>query len=139
MTETFIPSFMEVLTDDGWRALDKYTVNEGIILYDRELNRMINTLPDSLSSYTYNGPLVKVDTNNGVFFFKPSNKVLSSEIIKAKSLTRDDKLMRYYLHSTVENVSEGLWSGLVVSLKFSTSYLIPIRFEEGNDYCFITS
>lgn len=135
ITQTFIPDFMEVLTDFGWLELSHYNPKGSVLVIDKSFKTGF-IKPREFSNYNYKGSLVEIETDSCMFYIKPSVKVLTNDQpCKAKDLKRGDLLNRYNMWSKIDKVNTGQWEGNLISLFFGEVLYLPIKFN--NDYCLL--
>lgn len=131
----FIPEFMEVLTTEGWMELKDYKQRNPLFVLNKEF-KYTYLIPKVYSKYTYNGPLLEIETESCQTFLKPNSKILiDGTPKKVKDIRKHDLLSRFYLGHRVDKVTEGIWEGNLHSLFFGEELYLPIRFEK--DYCLL--
>lgn len=131
----FIPDFIEVLTTEGWLELKDYRQRNPVLVLNKEL-RPSYIIPRVYSKYSYQGPLIEIETETCQIFLKPSSKILVDGLSKkVKELSKKDMLSRYYLGHKIDKLTHGYWDGNVHSLFFGEELYLPIKFEK--DYCLL--
>lgn len=136
ITQSYIPSFMEVLTNQGWLEVSHYNTENTLLVVSYDFKTLL-LKPKEFSNYLYKGPLLEIDTDSCRTYIKPSVKVLSNnKICKAKELHKGDKLDRYHMFSKIEHIECGEWEGKLFSIFFGEPVYLPIKFDK--DYCLIT-
>lgn len=135
ITQTFIPSFMEVLTDSGWLELSHYNPKGSVLVITPKF-KLGYLKPLQYSDYNYSGSLVEIETDSCTLYVKPSVSVLTNDkACKAKELQKGDLLNRFNMWSKVDKINYGQWEGKLISLFFGEELYLPVRFEK--DYCLL--
>lgn len=135
ITQAYIPSFMEVLTNDGWLPLNEYNPKGSVLVITPKF-KLGYLQPKEYSNYNYKGVLLEIETDSCLTYIKPSTSVLTNDKpCKAKLLKEGDLLNRFNMWSKIDKISSGEWEGKLISLFFGEELYLPIRFE--NDYCLL--
>lgn len=135
ITQTYIPSFIEILTPDGWLEIQDFNPKASVLVISPNF-KTCYLKPKEFSNYNYQGTLMEIETDSCLIYIKPSVKVLTNDCPKkAKELIRGDLLNRFNMWSKIDNVTQGQWEGRLFSLFFGEELYLPIKFD--NDYCLI--
>lgn len=135
ITQTYIPEFMEVLTDSGWLELSHYNPKGSVLVMTNQF-KLGYIKPKQYSSYNYNGLLIEIETDSCFTYIKPSVSVLTNDKpCKAKDLKKGDLLNRFNMWSKIDKITPGEWNGKLFSLFFGEELYLPVRFEK--DYCLL--
>lgn len=135
ITQTYVPDFIEVLSDAGWIELKDYNPKGSVLVLDTKF-KLGYLKPKQYSDYNYTGVLIEVETDSCTTYFKPSVSVLTNDKpCKAKELKQGDLLNRYNMWSRIDKINQGEWNGRLISLFFGEQLYLPIRFER--DYCLL--
>ena len=132
---SFVPGFNQVLTAEGWRELSIYNHKTPVLTLDAGM-KIQYLVPKVVSKHYYEGRVITLDMGHATAALKPSSNVLTrAGIKKAKDITKEDRLNRYYLSQEVEHVDIYEWEGSMYSLFFGSPLFIPIKLN--NDYLLI--
>lgn len=135
ITQTFIPDFMEVLSDVGWIELSNYNPKGSVLVMNSKF-KLGYLKPKEFSNYNYTGTLLEIETDSCRLYLKPSVFILTNDKpCKGKDLHRGDLLNRYNMWSKIDTIVPGEWSGKLFSLFFGEQLYLPVRFEK--DYCLL--
>lgn len=135
ITQTYIPSFMEVLTPDGWLEIQNFNPKSSVLVISPNF-KTAYLKPKEYSNYFYQGVLIEIDADTSLMYVKPSVKVLTNDKPKkAKEITKGDLLNRFNMWSRVEHTTPGQWEGKLFSLFFGEELYLPVKFD--NDYCLL--
>lgn len=135
ITQSYIPSFMEILTCEGWAEIDKYNNKDTVLILNPDF-KIFYIRPKEFSNYHYKGELVQIESEVATFYVKPNVQLHTScGIKKAKELIKGDLLSKYYMWNKVSSTTRGEWEGKLYSIFFGEDCLLPVKFEQ--DYCLI--
>lgn len=133
--KAFIPEFMGVLTECGWKDLSVYNYETPLLIFNKKLEIQY-CKPTSFAHYKFNGVLLEIETDSQVTYSKPSTQILSdSVLIKAKELLKGSCLDKYKTFTKIDKISEVSWKGKLINMTFRKHGYLPVKFD--NDYCLI--
>lgn len=96
----------EALTIDGWKFFKEIVKTDKLASVDPETKNLIFEYPNSITSYAYNGRMIKSNHKNLDFFITPNHKMLVR-----KWLSNDVTLSEKY--ELIESQNLGWYSGLL--------------------------
>ncbi len=132
---SFIPDFMEVLTDSGWLELSHYNPKGSVLVLDKDF-KLGYLKPKEFSNYKYKGVLIEIYTDSCLIYCKPNVSILTNEQpCKSRDIKKGNLLTRYNMWTRVESVHRGEWEGTLKSLFFGEEVYLPVRYN--TDYCLL--
>lgn len=131
---TYIPEFMQVLTPSGWQSIWEYNVSCKLFTLNEQFNHEYK-VPKTYSKYSYDGPVLEIDTDLFTTYLKPSTKVLGDSEIWAKELKKGMRLRKFSEFCNVQRCETTSWKGELFSVSFDAKVYLPVKYS--TDYCLL--
>lgn len=132
---SFIPGFMEVLSDAGWIELSNYNPKGSVLVLNKDF-KIGYLIPKSYSNYNYRGTLMEINTESCLIYCKPSVSILVNDAkVKSRDIKKGQLLNRFNMWSKVESIHPGEWEGKLYGLFFGEEVYLPVKYND--DYCLL--